>query len=125
MVADAGARLVLTGEQLAERLPAAPGVERGSGAAESLAYVLYTSGSTGRPKGVMVSHGALYNHLVWMQEDLPLEAGDVLLQKTPFGFDASVWELFAPLFAGARLVLAQPGEHQDPAALVRTVSARN
>lgn len=73
--------------------------------ADNLAYVLYTSGSTGRPKGVMVSHGALWNHMRWMLDTWPLDEGDAVLQRTPLSFDASVWEIFAPLMAGARLVL--------------------
>ena len=80
---------------------------------KNLAYVLYTSGSTGQPKGVMISHGAISNHMRWMQEQFPLGASDAVLQKTPFSFDASVWEFWAPLLAGARLVMAQPGGHQD------------
>ena len=39
----------------------------------------------------------------------------MVLQKTPFSFDVSVWEFFWPLMAGARLVVAEPGGHRDPA----------
>ncbi|HEY9127691.1 MAG TPA: amino acid adenylation domain-containing protein, partial [Acidobacteriaceae bacterium] len=85
---------------------------------ENLAYVLYTSGSTGQPKGVMISQGAICNHMLWMHERFPLQATDAVLQKTPFSFDASVWEFYAPLLAGARLVMAQPGGHQDAAYLL-------
>ena len=53
----------------------------------------------------------------WMAGAFPLDASDALLQKTPLSFDASVWELFAPLLAGARLVLAKPDGHRDPAYL--------
>ena len=74
----------------------------------SPAYVLYTSGSTGRPKGVIVPHRALCNHLNWMQDALPVGPDDVILQRTSLGFDPSIWELFAPLVAGARLALAPP-----------------
>lgn len=88
-----------------------PGVEVDG---DNLAYVIYTSGSTGRPKGVMNSHGGLLNRLLWMQEEYRLEPGDVVLQKTPFSFDVSVWEFFWPLLEGAKLVLARPGGHQDP-----------
>jgi amino acid adenylation domain-containing protein len=88
---------------------------------ENLAYVIYTSGSTGRPKGVQVSHRAVNNHLLWMQSALPLNESDRLLHKTPFGFDASIWELFTPLIAGARLVIARPGGHKDSAYLAQTV----
>ncbi len=88
---------------------------------DDLAYVLYTSGSTGRPKGVAVSQGAIANRLLWMQVEHPIGAGDAVLQKTPYGFDASLWEIFMPLATGARLVLARPGAHGDVAALARTV----
>ncbi|HEU4881857.1 MAG TPA: amino acid adenylation domain-containing protein, partial [Longimicrobium sp.] len=86
-----------------------------------LAYVIYTSGSTGRPKGVMVEHRALANVMGWMGEAWPLGAHDVVLQKTPVSFDASARELFPPLLAGARMVIARPGGHRDPAYLVETI----
>ncbi|WP_295515603.1 non-ribosomal peptide synthetase, partial [uncultured Pseudomonas sp.] len=84
---------------------------------EQLAYLIYTSGSTGRPKGAGNTQAALYNRLQWMQAAYGLDSRDHVLQKTPFSFDVSVWEFFWPLQAGARLVLARPGEHRDPAAL--------
>ncbi|MFY2559117.1 amino acid adenylation domain-containing protein [Corallococcus terminator] len=84
---------------------------------ETLAYVIYTSGSTGEPKGAMNTHAGIRNRLLWMQQTYGLGAKDRVLQKTPFGFDVSVWEFFWPLFTGARLVVASPGGHQDPAYL--------
>jgi amino acid adenylation domain-containing protein len=88
---------------------------------DHLAYAMFTSGSTGRPKGALVTHRAIANRIQWMRAAYPLEASDVVLQKTPFGFDVSVWEFFLPLASGARLVLARPGGHRDPAYLVRTI----
>ncbi|SFH03863.1 amino acid adenylation domain-containing protein, partial [Duganella sp. CF458] len=82
--------------------------------ASSLAYVIYTSGSTGQPKGVMNEHGAVANRLRWMQQEFALGAGDCVLQKTPFGFDVSVWEFFWPMLAGARLAIARPEGHKSP-----------
>ncbi|PPU04825.1 condensation domain-containing protein, partial [Xanthomonas arboricola] len=79
-----------------------------------LAYVIYTSGSTGRPKGVMNAHRGVVNRLRWMQDAYALQPGQSVLQKTPCGFDVSVWEFFWPLLAGARLVFARPGGHRDP-----------
>jgi len=90
-------------------------------AGENVAYVLYTSGSTGVPKGVIVTHGSLTNHMLWMQQAFPLEAEDRILQKTPFSFDASVWEFYAPLMSGATLVMAEPGGHRDRNYLLRTL----
>ena len=66
-----------------------------------LAYVIYTSGSTGIPKGVMNEHHALINRLLWMQRAYGLDATDVVLQKTSFSFDVSVWEFFWTLSQGA------------------------
>ncbi|SNT45953.1 non-ribosomal peptide synthase/polyketide synthase [Actinacidiphila glaucinigra] len=78
------------------------------------AYVIYTSGSTGRPKGVAVPHAGVVNRLAWMQDAYRLTAHDRIVQKTPFGFDVSVWEFFWPLLEGATLVMARPGGHRDP-----------
>ncbi|MTH95611.1 non-ribosomal peptide synthetase [Roseibium sp. RKSG952] len=80
----------------------------------SLAYVIYTSGSTGTPKGVMVGHRELAYRLDWMQDICPIGPGDTVLQKTPYSFDVSVWELFWWCSHGARLALMPPGEHRDP-----------
>ncbi|MEI2580369.1 amino acid adenylation domain-containing protein [Scytonema sp. PRP1] len=92
--------------------------------ADNLAYVIYTSGTTGKPKGVMISHRAICNHMFWMQETFPLTEADKVLQKTPFSFDASVWEFYAPLLVGAQLVMARPGGHQDSAYLIKEIADR-
>ncbi|HET7233826.1 MAG TPA: amino acid adenylation domain-containing protein [Longimicrobium sp.] len=87
----------------------------------NLAHVLFTSGSTGRPKGVMLEHGSLVNRLAWMQGRFGMEPGEAVLQKTPFSFDVSFWEFFWPLTVGARLVMARPDGHRDPAYLAATI----
>ena len=140
ILADTTPRLLLAERRLAGLVPAAVGatsVWLGEGAAaeapeelppgpvdgKNLAYVIHTSGSTGRPKGVMVSHRAIANRLLWMQREFPLSASDRVLQKTPLSFDASIWEIFCPLLAGAELVMARPGGHADSAYLAREVGA--
>jgi amino acid adenylation domain-containing protein len=90
-----------------------------------LAYVIYTSGSTGMPKGVMNEHGAVANRLHWMQQTFPLTSDDCVLQKTPFGFDVSVWEFFWPLQVGARMVLAKPEGHKEPDYLAQLIDDAN
>jgi amino acid adenylation domain-containing protein len=88
---------------------------------DSAAYVIYTSGSTGHPKGVVNTHRAIRNRLLWMRERFPLRDDDHFLQKTPIGFDVSVWELFWHLIAGGRLVMSRPGGHKDPNYLVSAI----
>nr|URG41757.1 Pep28 [Streptomyces sp. NAK02211] len=106
---------LLAAEPTGPALPAGPGICL----PEHPAYVIYTSGSTGAPKGVVVSHASIVNRLLWMQDRFGLDATDRVLQKTPAGFDVSVWEFFWPLLSGATLVVAEPGGHQDPAYLAR------
>ncbi|MBO0852601.1 MAG: amino acid adenylation domain-containing protein, partial [Nocardia sp.] len=81
---------------------------------DNLAYVLYTSGSTGRPKGVAVTHAAMINQICWKISESGLSDVDVVLHKTPFTFDASLWELFATLATGAKVIVAVPDGHRDP-----------
>ncbi|MCO8170254.1 amino acid adenylation domain-containing protein, partial [Pseudomonas sp. 21LCFQ02] len=142
MLEDSGIRLLLSQSHL--DLPLSEGVQRIdldqqgdwlAGFADSnpqvlltgehLAYVIYTSGSTGKPKGAGNRHSALTNRLCWMQQAYGLEASDSVMQKTPFSFDVSVWEFFWPLMTGARLVVAQPGAHRDPAQLVELINREN
>lgn len=73
---------------------------------DDIAYLLYTSGSTGKPKGVQVSHRALTNFLVAVSNDIGLTRSDVVLATTTISFDISTFEIFAPLIAGAHLVVA-------------------
>jgi len=86
-----------------------------------LAYVIYTSGSTGIPKGVMNEHRALINRLTWMQNAYNLSESDIVLQKTPFSFDVSVWEFFWTLAEGAKLLVAPPDAHKNPLDIVELI----
>jgi amino acid adenylation domain-containing protein len=75
-------------------------------AADSLAYVIYTSGSTGKPKGVAIEHAALMNLLHSMQREPGLDRDDILVAVTTLAFDIAALELFLPMIAGAKLVIA-------------------
>ncbi|MHA6794020.1 non-ribosomal peptide synthetase [Pseudonocardia bannensis] len=97
------------------------GTTTGGTDVDEAVYLIYTSGSTGRPKGVVVTHRAIVNRLAWMQHEYGLGADDRVLQKTPAGFDVSVWEFFWALCTGAAVVFARPGGHRDPGYLAGVV----
>ncbi|MGG3439388.1 plipastatin non-ribosomal peptide synthetase PpsC [Bacillus subtilis] len=85
----------------------------------SLAYVIYTSGSTGQPKGVAVEHRQAVSFLTGMQHQFPLSEDDIVMVKTSFSFDASVWQLFWWTLSGASAYLLPPGWEKDPALIVK------
>ncbi|WP_245556097.1 amino acid adenylation domain-containing protein, partial [Nocardia cerradoensis] len=91
---------------------------------DNVAYILFTSGSTGVPKGVALTHAATASQLAWAQRQWPHGAGDTVLHKTPVTFDIAVWELFWPLQTGARIAIAEPDGHRDPAYLADCVANR-
>ncbi|SHJ86608.1 surfactin family lipopeptide synthetase A [Clostridium cavendishii DSM 21758] len=86
-----------------------------------IAYVIYTSGSTGQSKGVMIKHNSLVNRLLWMQEKYPINSTDVIMQKTTFCFDVSVWEILLWSLSGASLLLLEVGAEKDPNAIVEAI----
>jgi amino acid adenylation domain-containing protein len=87
-----------------------------------LAYVIYTSGSTGLPKGVLIEHRSIVNQMNWLRTAQHVDPGKVVLQKTPLSFDAAQWEILAG-GCGSKVVMAAPGLHRDPAALVEAIAA--
>ena len=117
---DSTAAVLITERGLADALPAGtarpvfledttaefPTPPRVPISSDVLAYVMYTSGSTGRPKGVAVTHGSLINLLSAMRVRPGMGNDDVLLAVTTLSFDIAGLELFLPLVAGGRLVIA-------------------
>ncbi|WP_233476482.1 non-ribosomal peptide synthetase/type I polyketide synthase [Paenibacillus sonchi] len=141
LIADSGLKTVLTQTAFASQATALgvtavdveeeaiyAGYERDNVALDilphHLAYVLYTSGSTGKPKGVLLTHGGLVNRLRWMAEAYGMDEREVVLQKTTYTFDVSVWELFLPLMTGGVLCLAKPGGEKDPDYLVQLIRSQ-
>ncbi|TCO60560.1 non-ribosomal peptide synthase/polyketide synthase [Actinocrispum wychmicini] len=121
MLADAAPTLLLTPSSITDDGPAtAPEVDVDPA---NPAYMIYTSGSTGRPKGAVVPHRGIVNRLLWMQHEYQLTTKDRVLQKTPSGFDVSVWEFFWPLIQGATLVMAKPDGHKDPRYLAQLIQS--
>jgi amino acid adenylation domain-containing protein len=89
------------------------------GTAAALIHILYTSGTTGRPKGVASPTAGALANVFWMQHQYPFRDGDTALFKASPGFDISIWEIFWPLYHGARVVICRPGAERDPRHLAR------
>ena len=138
LLADAGARLVVTEERRAPLFPgAALGID-GAGAAAiarmpaarparaaeatSPCYAIFTSGSTGQPKGVVLSHRAVLNTFDWVTRSFAVGPGDRLLFVTSPCFDLSVYDTFGALGAGATVVVAGSALLGDPAALASAIT---
>jgi amino acid adenylation domain-containing protein len=140
---DTAMAVVIADSGSAGRVPARPGVAvldvdaawddlagldgsdlAGTGVGSSdVAYVIYTSGSTGRPKGVVVEHRQALTFLQGMVGAWGIGPGGAVLSFAAFTFDVSVMDMFMPLLAGARVVLAPPGVlHAPPrlAGLIRS-----
>ncbi|MFD1659211.1 amino acid adenylation domain-containing protein [Streptomyces caeni] len=132
-VRSAGARLLLTGTGHARvpnlEVPTVPLDEPAPTAAappppvepRSLAYVSHTSGSTGEPQAVLVEHQALDAYLRDTARAFGLGPDTVALQTAPLGYDASIRDTFAPLLAGARVVIVERARVLRPDAFARTV----
>lgn len=85
---------------------------------EDVAYVMYTSGSTGRPKGVEISHGAISNFVLAMQQNRGCSENGRILAITTISFDMMGYELWVPLVCGSTTVIAQTHQLKDARALL-------
>ncbi|HEV2799099.1 MAG TPA: amino acid adenylation domain-containing protein, partial [Pyrinomonadaceae bacterium] len=124
MIRDAGAKVLLTDERLREKAPAEPVLQvvcldtaatllagqsrenvESRAEEDNLAYVIYTSGSTGRPKGVSIPHRGLSNLIYWHQQTYEVKPEHRATLLAGVGFDASVWELWPYITAGASVYI--------------------
>jgi amino acid adenylation domain-containing protein len=140
MLADAGVQVLLTQEQLVDKLPGSaatlvridtdwPAIARQSFEnpvnnllPDQPAYVIYTSGSTGDPKGVLGLHRATTNRCAWMWSAYPFQAGEVCCHKTTLSFVDSVWEIFGPLLQGIPTLLIPDPAAKDPPQLIQLLT---
>lgn len=88
-----------------------------------ICYVIYTSGSTGKPKGVVISHGALVNSLIGVNNTFGIHAKDRIVCFSSYGFDVSVWDMFGAALAGASVILPSQQEKGDAEQVVRLMRA--
>jgi amino acid adenylation domain-containing protein len=84
---------------------------------DDLAYVIYTSGSTGRPKGVMITHESMLNLVFWHRSAFEVTASDRATQVASPAFDATGWELWPYLTAGASVYLPDEETRISPVLL--------
>jgi D-alanine--poly(phosphoribitol) ligase subunit 1 len=87
------------------------------------AYIMFTSGSTGFPKGAVMTHANVLNLIDWSRETYSITHADVLTNVNPLYFDNSVFDFYAALFNGARLVPFSRTEVSDPGVLVKKIGA--
>ncbi|SFJ64648.1 non-ribosomal peptide synthetase [Thermoflavimicrobium dichotomicum] len=84
---------------------------------DDLAYMIYTSGSTGQPKGVMISHRSILNLIFWHLRTYQVTSEDRMTLLAGTAFDASVWEIWPALTAGASLYIPDEEVRMSPLAL--------
>lgn len=85
-------------------------------------YVLFTSGSTGEPKGVVLPHRAVIDYIEWAVERFYMDDSTVLGSQAPFHFDASMPDIFIPLFTGGRLHLLEEKKFLFPTTLIKELN---
>ncbi|PAW78567.1 MAG: hypothetical protein B9S32_06495 [Verrucomicrobia bacterium Tous-C9LFEB] len=88
---------------------------------QQAAYLIYTSGSTGMPKGVVATQASLCASMAAQTEAYQMGPESRMLQNASLNFDASVLEIFSPLWAGARLVIPEKNARIPGPEMIRTL----
>jgi amino acid adenylation domain-containing protein len=136
MLEDAQVPILLTQDSLVDRLPTTwahlfcldsdwDGIEHQpqdnptrSITPQNRAYVIYTSGSTGQPKGVEIEQASLTNLVAWHHQAYGVRESDRVTQLASPAFDASVWEIWTGLTAGASLHIPNEATRKTPVKLL-------
>lgn len=90
----------------------------------NLMYIIYTSGTTGNPKGVLIENKNVINLVYWTQDNYKLSNDMVMLFKSNYAFDASVWELYTTHLSGGKLVLLGLGKEKDTVELLKVIEQK-
>ncbi|HEV2844920.1 MAG TPA: amino acid adenylation domain-containing protein, partial [Thermoanaerobaculia bacterium] len=117
LLEDSGAATLLTRDSLPRESGDDPGDPDTPSLPGDRAYVIYTSGSTGRPKGVQIAHEGLSNLVRWHRDTYGVGPEDRATLVASPAFDASVWEIWPYLTAGASLHIPDEGTRAQPARL--------
>ncbi|TMR90870.1 non-ribosomal peptide synthetase, partial [Nonomuraea basaltis] len=91
---------------------------------DTAAYVMFTSGSTGEPKGIVIEHRSMLNHVLAKTDSYEVGSGTLLVQNAPVSVDVAIWQFFAPLLAGGRVLVPSDAEITDPKAFLRVLEDR-
>jgi amino acid adenylation domain-containing protein len=141
MIDDANLSVVLTEQNLMEKIPSssakvtAVSIDKDINfshsesnqfkspyfSPDSIAYIIYTSGSTGKPKGVRILHRSVVNFLKSMQQQPGIQSSDIMLASTTISFDISVLEIFLPLISGAVTAIIEQDLTGDPLRLISII----
>lgn len=89
---------------------------------ENLCYIIYTSGSTGQPKGVSIQHQGLTNLIIWHHRTYGPTSASRATQISGLAFDATVWEIWPYLTAGASVHLPDAETHASPEQLIKWIN---
>ncbi|MBY8821282.1 acyl-CoA ligase (AMP-forming), exosortase A system-associated [Sphingomonas colocasiae] len=134
IMADCGARLLITNESRAASLQggdvncpvetdedaifADDALPPSSADPSDVVEILYTSGSTGRPKGVVLSHANLWLGAISVAHYLKLAPADRTLCVLPFSFDYGQNQLFSTWAAGGSAI---PLDYLTPRDVIKAI----
>jgi amino acid adenylation domain-containing protein len=143
LLADHGARIVLTTSQTAPHIPQPDGghvialdtdwptienttpVDLPTVDPTTPAFVIYTSGSTGKPKGVVLTHTMLTNFLAWMRDECAIGPDSRMLHCCAPIFDVALGEIYTALTSGARVVVCSRDDLLDPRRLTELITTHH
>ncbi|MEV0391449.1 amino acid adenylation domain-containing protein, partial [Nonomuraea sp. NPDC050643] len=91
---------------------------------DTAAYVMFTSGSTGEPKGIVIEHRSMLNHVLAKTDSYEVGPSTLLVQNAPVSVDVAIWQFFAPLLAGGRVLVPSDAEITDPKAFLTVLDDR-
>ncbi|MET4143128.1 amino acid adenylation domain-containing protein, partial [Pedobacter sp. UYP1] len=93
--------------------------------AEDLAYIIYTSGSTGNPKGCMLENRGIVNQLYSKITMLQIAGGTAICHNSQLYFVGSIWQLWAPLIVGGKVILCNNEELKNMGTILEKANIFN